>query len=676
MKRLFIRTAAFSSALLLITTAVFAGAGPQSRDSLDDAMQQIAITHRFTEVAISPDAKRVAWVEDRQEESRSDSPASAIYIADLTSNSGLARRVTGGSGTAPRYEHDLAWSPDSNRLAFVSDREKPGRLQLYIGDANGGVGRKLTNLNGALAMPRWSPDGKLIALLYTANAPETLGPLAPRTPDAGVVDQKVLEQRIIIVDPSSQQVRLISPPDLYVYEYDWSPDGESFAATAAHGAGDNNWWIADLVAIDAQSGYTRSLLKPEMQIARPRWSPDGKSIAFIGGLMSDAVIPAGDIFVGPVAGGDFRDVTSGMKQSASWLAWLPSSKKLMFASYADGASRIATVDPNGGQIINLWDGPETILAEDRAFTWSPSLSLSRDAQNVAVIRQSFEQPPEVWTGAISDWKQITHSNTNLHPEWGKAQSLHWISNGMNVQGWLLYPRMYDPRRRYPMIVVVHGGPAYANRPLWPYPDGLDPSPLLSIADYFVLLPNPRGSYGQGEAFTRANVKDFGHGDLRDIVSGVDHVAGTLPIDRSRVGITGWSYGGYMTMWAVTQTDVFHSAVAGAGIANFQSYYGENGIDEWMIPYFGASVYDAPAVYARSSPITFIKEAKTPTLILVGAEDGECPVPQSYEFWHALKTLGVQTQLVVYPGEGHLMMRPKDQDDVIKRMIAWFDKHLQ
>jgi dipeptidyl aminopeptidase/acylaminoacyl peptidase len=245
---------------------------------------------------------------------------------------------------------------------------------------------------------------------------------------------------------------------------------------------------------------------------------------------------------------------------------------------------------------------------------------------------------------------------------------------MNIQGWLLYPRSYDPTRRYPMIVVVHGGPAYANRPEWP--DALDPSPLLSISGYFVLLPNPRGSYGQGEAFTRGNVKDFGYGDLRDILSGVDHIVRTLPVDRDRVGITGWSYGGYLTMWAVTQTGAFHAAVAGAGIANWQSYYGENGIDEWMIPYFGASVYDDPGVYARSSPITFIKKVKTPTLILVGAEDSECPVPQSYEFWHALKTLGVQTQLVVYPGEGHLMMKPKDRSDIVERMVAWFDDHLK
>ena len=245
---------------------------------------------------------------------------------------------------------------------------------------------------------------------------------------------------------------------------------------------------------------------------------------------------------------------------------------------------------------------------------------------------------------------------------------------MSIQGWLLFPRSYDPRQRYPMVVSVHGGPGSAKLPAWPGV-GLEPA-LLSELGYFVLYPNPRGSFGAGEAFTRANVKDFGGGDLRDILTGVEKVAGTLPVDKGRVGITGWSYGGYMTMFAVTQTNLFRAAVAGAGIANWQSYYGENAIDQWMLPFFGASVYDDPAVYAKSSPITFIKNVKTPTLVLVGDRDGECPAPQSYEFWHALKTLGVKTDLVVYPNEGHHLRLPEHQRDVNRRMVEWFEKYLR
>jgi len=222
--------------------------------------------------------------------------------------------------------------------------------------------------------------------------------------------------------------------------------------------------------------------------------------------------------------------------------------------------------------------------------------------------------------------------------------------------------------------VAHGGPAGTASPGWP--DVFFNTLELSAHGYFILNPNPRGSFGQGEKFTEANIKDFGYGDFRDIMAGVDEVVKTLPVDNDRIGITGWSYGGYMTMWAVTQTHRFRAAVSGAGLANWLSYYGQNDIDEWMIPYFGASVYDDPAVYARTAPMTFIKNAKTPTLLLVGQYDGECPAPQSREFWYALKTLGVETQLVIYPGEGHVFLQPEHQQDVGQRVQAWFDHYLK
>lgn len=220
--------------------------------------------------------------------------------------------------------------------------------------------------------------------------------------------------------------------------------------------------------------------------------------------------------------------------------------------------------------------------------------------------------------------------------------------------------------------LPHGGPAASNLPAW----GNRNVAALSSQNYFVFLPNPRGSYGQGEAFTQANIKDFGYGDFRDIMTGVDAVLKAAPVDSSRMGLMGWSYGGYVAMWTETQTDRFKAIVAGAGLMNWQSYYGENQIDQWMIPYFGASVYEDPAVYARSSPVTFIKNAKTPALILQGEYDEEVPAPQSFEFWHALKTLNVPTELVVYRDEGHGIRKPADQIDMLDRIVAWFGKYLQ
>jgi dipeptidyl aminopeptidase/acylaminoacyl peptidase len=225
-----------------------------------------------------------------------------------------------------------------------------------------------------------------------------------------------------------------------------------------------------------------------------------------------------------------------------------------------------------------------------------------------------------------------------------------------------------------MIVQVHGGPSSSVKPSFYAPGSYEA--LESEAGYFVFLPNPRGSYGQGEAFTRANIKDFGHGDLKDVMAGVDEVLKKYPVDGKRMGIRGWSYGGFMTMWAVTQTNRFKAAVAGAGIANWLSYTGENGISEWMVPFFGATAYENKLVYDKSSPINFINKAKTPTLVVVGERDAECPAPQSFEFWRGLQHAGVATQLVVYPDEGHHFVQPDHVRDVQERTLKWLDSYLK
>jgi dipeptidyl aminopeptidase/acylaminoacyl peptidase len=441
--------------------------------------------------------------------------------------------------------------------------------------------------------------------------------------------------------------------------------------TAAHGNGDNNWYIAQIYTIDAAGGAMQSIYKPNIdsQIANPAWSPDGKSVAFIAGLMSDEPVVGGDIFVVPMQGGEARNVTPGMKASASWLTWA-NGGKMLFGQEVDGESGLATLDLSSGKIETLWHSPDRLTANG----WGTMASVSADGKTSAVIRESLQRAPEVWAGPIGEWKQITTRNASIKPAWGETKSVHWSNEGFNLQGWLLYPLNFDPANKYPMVVNVHGGPSSMVHSAWPGPHSF--AVALSAAGYFVFFPNPRGSYGQGEAFTRANVKDFGYGDFRDIMTGVDQVLKEAPVDERRLGITGWSYGGYMTMWAVTQTNRFRAAVAGAGLANYQSYYGENQIDQWMVPFFGATVYDDPEVYAKSSPITFIKKAKTPTLVLVGDSDGECPTPQSYEFWHALKTLGVKTELVVYEREGHMFAKPDHQRDVVERVAAWFDNYLK
>jgi dipeptidyl aminopeptidase/acylaminoacyl peptidase len=642
----------------------------QDRSSIDQDMAQLSHVRRYGETAISPDGKSVAWVESLPVIGDTPSEGTAIYVATVAPG-GAPRRITAATGDAPHSEHGLAWSPDSRSLAFFSDAADAGQLQLYVAPIAGGAPRKLTTLKGYLATPQWSPDGQTIAILFTENAPRASGPLQPRTPDVGVVEDHYYEQRLTAVNVATGQARPLTPADLYVYEYDWSPDGKRFITTAAHGEGDDNWYVAELYTVDAATGDTRSILKPSMQIAAPRWSPDAQSVAFIGGIMSDEGIASGDIFTIPAAGGSPKNITPDMKASAYWLAWTPTSGGIFFAAAIDGQSGVGTVSPTGGPVQFGWTGAETIHG---AADFSVGITLARDGKTTSVIRESYTQAPEVWAGPVGAWHQVTTGNRDQRPMWGEARNLHWKSDQFSVQGWLVFPKGYDPARKYPMIVYVHGGPEGVVTPAWPETFGS--ATVLANEGYFVFYPNFRGSAGQAESFTRANVKDYGYGDLRDILTGMDQVIHTLPVDSARIGVTGWSYGGYMTMWAVTQTHRFRAAVSGAGLADWLSYYGENGIDKWMDAYFGGNVYDDPAVYAKSSPITFIKNVKTPTLVVVGDRDIECPPPQSYEFWHALKTLGVKTQFVIYPNEGHEIGQPDHRRDIMRRMAAWFDENMK
>ena len=652
----------------ILSLALSAGAPPVgpggTRRSVDQVLDSISQLVEFRGVAISPDGAIVAWVEAVRGKDGPLPERSIISVAAREGAQRRARRISAGT-SGSWDERGISWSPDGRQLAFFSDAGERRQQQLYVADVQTGRVRRLTHLKGTLSDASWSPDGKRIALRFIEGV-ESKGPLFPTARDSGVVQEIIHECRIAVVDPATGRVRELSPSDLFVYEFEWSPDGSTFAAIGAHGSGDDNWWVAELFTISVDSGETRSIHKPKRQIAEPHWSPDGQSVAFIGGLMSDEGQIGGDIYVVPAAGGEARNLTPEMKASASSLRWVRQNS-LLFSEHIDGQSGIASLHPATGAITPLWTTPEHV----GSGRFSSAFGVAKDGAAFALVRESFRKPPEVYAGPIGSWTQISHANESVSARWGDAQTLHWRSDPFEVQGWLLAPPEVVPGRRYPMIVVVHGGPASQTDPRF-----LPTWGLLASQGYFVLLPNPRGSYGQGEKFTAGNVRDFGHGDLKDILAGVDTAVKSAPIDAERIGIYGWSYGGFMVMWAVTQTERFRAAVAGAGISNWQSYYGQNRIDQWMLPYFGASVYDDPAVYARSSPISFIKQVRTPTLTLQGERDAEVPAAQAYEFWHALKALGVKNQLVIYPDEGHAFTRPEDQRDRSRRIVNWFDQFLK
>jgi dipeptidyl aminopeptidase/acylaminoacyl peptidase len=640
----------------LALSALLAVAAAQPPPSVKQVFDSLETVRNFHDVAISRDGNHVAWSE-RAKDAKGRDQLGRVFVS---AGDARPRRLTGATGAKDAKEKGSAFSPDGSRIAFLSDAGSPGQSQIWLAETKAGTPRRLTRVRGQLDHLLWSPDGRSIAFLFVEGSSQETGALVAYKRDSGVVAEKPEMQRIAVADAKTGAVRTVSPEKLYVYDYDWSPDGRTFAAEAAVGSGTDNYWVAELYLVDAQTGAERSIWKPELQIARPRVSPDGKWVAAIHGIMSDEGSDGGDVWVVPVDGGPAKNVTPGMTASAKTIAWRADGT-VQFGENVDGEGGVGRVDPQTGKLETLWRAAQSIHRMECAPTGA-----------CAALLESFDAPPEVWAGMPGPWKALTSVNAGAKRWWGEARSLHWKSDGATVQGWLVAPRDADASVKHPMIVIAHGGPSGMSSASWPSRW----TAILPSQGYYVFMPNPRGSFGFGEAFTAGNVKDFGGGDLRDILSGVDEVLRDAPVDPKRLGITGWSYGGYMAMWAVTQTDRFAAAVAGAGIASWQSYYGQNKIDRWMLPFFGASVYDDPKVYAKSSPIEFIKNTKTPTLVLHGERDSEVPTPQGYEFWHALKTLGVPTELVIYPDEGHGIRDPKHQLDIQERTVAWFDKYLK
>lgn len=630
------------------------------------AHPQAATFKKFIHAGLSPDGSHVAWIGP----TAAGVGAGSVVLENLADKSSNTVNLPGADNASAE---ELRWSRDSKWIAVRATSS--GVPAIYLVD-NSGSARLVAKIPGAVQAQSFSPDGSRIAILYStpdehANSPTDV---APR--DTGVIDTNVDRQHLAIIDVANGALKILSPRDLYVYEFDWAPSGNSFVVSAANGSGNNNWWVARLYSIDAKSGALKELARPVHQIAQPTFSPDGKTIAYIGGLMSDQGQTGGDIYLLPAAGagGSPKNLTPGVRISFTTISW-PQAGSIDAVAWAQGESQIASVDTKSGSVTPRLTVEQYLTLG--TFTDIPTISVSADGKSAAFVREAPGTPPEIWAGSIGSPQQITRANAGLRPSWGKTINVHWKNEGFDVQGYLLYPENFQPGKKYPLIVHVHGGPSSAIRPMWLQTNfGYEQFAALSRAGYFVLMPNPRGSYGQGEAFTRANVKDFGRGDLRDILAGVNMVVKKYPVDGNRLGIKGWSYGGFMTMWAVTQTHRFKAAVAGAGISNWLSYTGENGISEWMVPFFGATAYENKEVFARSSAINYIANAKTPTLILVGERDSECPAPQSYEFWRGLQHVGVPTQLIVYPDEGHAFVDPGHQKDMQRRTVEWFDKYLK
>ena len=630
----------------------------------------ITATH-VADVQISPDGEQVLYVAAPLS-APEDGPQSSIWSVAV--DGGAPHRLTTSEGVdgSPR------WSPDGKSVAFLSDRKERGKMQLYLLNMAGGEAVRITDQEGGVVDTAWSPDGKKIAYTAMQGKSQEEKDREEAKDDVIVVDRDTKLGRLWIVeiseDPAASQEipesRQISPDDVHIgtvgqRSFSWAPDSSGLAVVAAPSPKAHYTFAPELLTIDLD-GNVNNLGKFEGLLAQPWYSPDGSTIAFMAcedktpSFFSLRTIPAG--------GGESSVVLPGHEASFFNAAWLPDGDRLIALSEEGQQHHLRIIDTESRSASAAFsmEQPGSI----------PAWHSTSDGSRIAFAFASQTSHSNVW---VTDLEGTPRKLTDLNPwvndyDWGEARELNWKStDGMEIQGILILPVGYREGERYPLLLHIHGGPCAA----WThhlYANWHDWGQFMAQRGYAVLMPNPRGSSGRGSEFLCGIVNCYGEPDWDDLITGVDHVIEQGIADPDKLVVGGWSGGGFLTNWTVTHTDRFKAAVSGAGISNWVSFQGTADVRSVFDGYLGR-VDEDPETHWRLSPIRYIQNASTPTLILYGESDIRVPPSQGHEMYEGLKSRGVETELVLYPREPHGIGERKHQLDLLNRVVEWYDKHL-
>jgi len=639
---------------------------------------EVVVAHPVvSDPQLSPDGALVAFqVAESSRPSGPDLPAfapSAIWIAPADGDGPATRLTWGRCDTTPR------WSPDGRWLAFLSDREKDGQRQVYLLPRSGGEARRIGRVAGTVPVSRvltslaWFPDGRRLAFLMTEPADAETRDRIEAGDDRIVFEEEPRFQRVWSVDLAAGEVVPISPAGVQVWEFALSPDGARIAAVVAEQPHEWSWYTAALAVLDVGGSSVTELHRSRRQVARPAWTPDGRHVAFLTSNWSDRGYDQGTPMVVPVSGGEATWAT-GEDDDVSDVA---------IAFGADGRLVTATNQHAGGAVstIDIADGERRWLWQDRrAIGPISQVRLADGRQRFTAVIEDFDNPPEVHAAELEDGRLVWRRLSDVHAPWrtvarAECRELHWQgADGTPIQGFLYLPPGYAGGR-LPLVTIVHGGPAGCVQFQYHFGSGRWARPILD-AGLAVFVPNFRGSTGWGLRFAEANIGDMGGEDFRDVMTGIDRIVADGMADPERLGIAGWSYGGYMSAWAITQTDRFRAAVVGAGITDWRGFHGRSYLHSWdRIHYGDSDPYDPQSEHTRFSPMTFVGNVRTPTLILHGELDWDVPVEQGYVLHRALKDLGVETRLVVYPREPHGISESEHRLDLLERVRDWFVERL-
>ncbi|MCK4786048.1 MAG: S9 family peptidase, partial [Desulfobacteraceae bacterium] len=661
------------------------------------SFEQIISLRNVNNPKISPDGKSILF-EVRTTNWKKNSYDTEIWLARDGEEPFQLTRTVDGASNAPQ------WSPDGQWIAFLADRGD--KSQIHLIRSNGGEAQKITREKEGIKNFRWSPDGKRIAFtetdidssdekerekrygkfniedkeyhnthLWIVEVKPDMWPSPVEVPcyESGVVsdslenkDESNKSENDCISLPKSVQ---LTEGDMYtVQNFEWSPDGAKIAFEHRSDPLINSYVTADISILTVETKEIQPLVSNPGYDGKPKWSPDSNWIIYYtsaGDTISD-YYKNGQLHKIPAKGGKPTQLAGDLDEWASNIVWTP--KGIFLLAWQHTKRYIFKVDPETGETKLFAKMPENI--------WS--IDFSKDGNIIALSGRTATSLNEIYKTMLSSYKPIALTKMSQQIEtWelGTSEIISWESkDGTLIEGVLHKPKSFNPKRKYPLLVVIHGGPASISTPS-PIAGYVYPITQWLAKGAIVLRPNYRGSAGYGEAFRSLNVRNLGVGDAWDVITGVSHVIKQGFVDSTRLGAMGWSQGGYISAFLTTTSNRFKAISVGAGISNWMTYYVNTDIHPFTRQYLKATPWDDPEIYARTSPMTTIVQAQTPTLIQHGEFDKRVPIPNSYELYQGLQDVGVETKLIVYKGFGHGINKPKERLAATWHNWQWFAKHI-
>ena len=700
--------AIFCCALAGLVFAAAAEAQQKHTPSFEEALS----LRTASGVKISPDGRYVAY-RVRETDWKENAYVRQIWLANTATGSSF--QLTRGKKSSDGPE----WSPDGKWLAFVTEREastvtpagpgekeskkgekkeggtegaaggggKPAARQIWVISPEGGEAWQLTKHETDIGGFQWSKDGKQIA--FTASSAESKAEKdrKEKFSEYEVFEEDFRQNQLWVVDVAAavkgeapvEARQITKDPALNVGAFAWSPDATRIAFSARRNPmlaflGSEDLYLVDL----AHDNAVHTLVALEGPDGNPVFSPDGKKLAFSTALAQPyffyanshlAVVDVEQALAKPArTPAEVRDLTAKFDEDPHLEDWGPDG--IYFEAQQKTRSHLFRLNPET-QAITRISAPDAFNLDEASFT--------RDFATVAFLAEDATHMAEVFVTPVARFapRQLTDMTAQVR-DWtlGTAEVVSWKStDGTTIEGVLHKPADYDPAKKYPLLLVIHGGPTGVSEPLLAPGDTYYPIQAFLARGALVLRPNYRGSAGYGGAFRALNVRNLGVGDMWDVMSGVDALIARGMVDPDKLGAMGWSQGGYISMFLTTHTDRFRAISAGAGISDWMTYYVSTDITPFTRQYLHATPWDDPAIYAKTSPMTTIKNAKTPTLIQQGSNDKRVPVPDSFELFRGLQDEQVPSRLILYTGFGHGITKPKSNRAVLQANLDWFSHYI-